>query len=983
MKQLICACLLSAGCFGQYAEQLSSTYNRFPSLPRGILEAVAFTNTRLQEIPTDESPSCSGMPLPYGIMGVFANGAGYFRENGKFIARLSGITVSQQQQSSQQAIDAWAIAFLHGWNEYWEAFPKTSEEEALYHSLRELSEIPDSGAVNRFAQDLQMHQYLSFLTKAEHAQAFGFPLRNFDLNKVFGKENLKVLEAKRVHVETGEIRNNEGKEYHTPLRSGTKSLQYAPALWNPAPTCNFSSRNGIAVSAITIHTVQGSYAGAISWAQNCNSNVSYHYVVRSSDGQITQLVHEEDKAWHVASENPYTIGYEHEGYVSNPAWFTEALYWHSADLSRDIVNSGYGINPLRTYDGQSSSTGQVLGGCLKIKGHQHYPNQTHTDPGIHWNWEKYYRLINDAPAPTVVGSTSGTLHDSGGPNGPYSNDERQLWLIQPPNATSVSIQFQSFSLENAFDRLYVYDGNTLQAPLIGMFTGNSLPAAINSTGGSLLLEFRSDCGTTADGWSLQFSSILSDNTVPQTQVVNSSSWKTQSFTAAISDTDAGGNLMHRFYLVADKEQPQGAFHANGQRGFAYEDFNADADNWTVQAAAFSVSNGAWVCNDAASANTNAYLPIAQSNQSVYLYRWKQRITSTGTNQRAGLHFFCSDPSLPNRGNSYFVYLREGQNKAQIYSVDNDVYTLQADDTLVIQSGMTYAVSVRFNPGNGLISLYVNDALVSSWQDPTPLSSGNSVSFRSAGCTVAFDELKCFKSRNGNVFVELGEDLRYQSISGSEAGQMIAFSLDSAHHFSSADSTGFKVDWTLPELAFMHDGMSNDLDTLNTPTIASNWLASDPHSGIVQQEIAIGHLPYDTTVLDWTSVVNAQNYWHNDPQAVPGDSYFTSLWMLNGAGLENTGCSDGTVYHPISALTEQSVLDGFFVVNPIENMLMVHGLPLHTQVMLIDAAGRTVLKSEMHSEETNAFPVSLSSGCYILIAFLPDGRRFCRRVVREP
>ena len=173
-----------------------------------------------------------------------------------------------------------------------------------------------------------------------------------------------------------------------------KSQDYGPALWTPTTSCNFSSRNGTAVSAITIHTVQGSYSGAISWAQNCNSGVSYHYVIRSSDGQVTQMVLEGSKAWHVGSENPYTIGYEHEGYVNNPVWYTNSLYQSSANLSKDIILSGYGINGLRTYYGAASSGSNVLGTCVKIKGHQHYPNQTHTDPGINWDWEKYYRLIN-------------------------------------------------------------------------------------------------------------------------------------------------------------------------------------------------------------------------------------------------------------------------------------------------------------------------------------------------------------------------------------------------------------------------------------------------------------------------------------------------------------------------------------------------------------------------------------------------------------
>ena len=41
---------------------------------------------------------------------------------------------------------------------------------------------------------------------------------------------------------------------------------------------------------IIIHDTEGSYYSAISWFQNTNAIASAHYVIRSSDGQITQMV---------------------------------------------------------------------------------------------------------------------------------------------------------------------------------------------------------------------------------------------------------------------------------------------------------------------------------------------------------------------------------------------------------------------------------------------------------------------------------------------------------------------------------------------------------------------------------------------------------------------------------------------------------------------------------------------------------------------
>src|SRR5262249_31697286 len=144
-----------------------------------------------------------------------------------------------------------------------------------------------------------------------------------------------------------------------------------------------------------------------------------HYVVRSSDGQITQMVLEANKAWHVGSENAYTVGIEHEGYQAQNGWYTNAMYTASAALVRDICTDN-GIDPLRTgywpwlgntYYNQSS----IPGACTKVKGHQHYPNQTHNDPGPNWDWNYFYKLVNSpAPAATVYTTASGNFYDSGG-----------------------------------------------------------------------------------------------------------------------------------------------------------------------------------------------------------------------------------------------------------------------------------------------------------------------------------------------------------------------------------------------------------------------------------------------------------------------------------------------------------------------------------------------------------------------------------------
>ncbi|MCK6529881.1 N-acetylmuramoyl-L-alanine amidase [Myxococcota bacterium] len=157
------------------------------------------------------------------------------------------------------------------------------------------------------------------------------------------------------------------------------STDYGPAAWVPASSCNYSnySRSGSDVRYVIIHTVQGSYSGCISWFQNCSAEVSAHYVV-AGDGRITQMVLEEDVAWHAGNwtYNLQSVGIEHEGYVSDPSDYTDELYCASALLTRDIADD-HGIPLDRSH----------------IIGHVEVPGATHTDPGVYWDWDRYMDMV--------------------------------------------------------------------------------------------------------------------------------------------------------------------------------------------------------------------------------------------------------------------------------------------------------------------------------------------------------------------------------------------------------------------------------------------------------------------------------------------------------------------------------------------------------------------------------------------------------------
>ena len=487
-----------------YAADFAEAYRRYPVIPRGMLEAVAYTQTHIRHVGAEEQASCTGMPLAVGVMGLIANGKDYFRENLRLVAELSDVRADLIRTDPRSNILAYAAAYARLATER----KLTADNPAAHRPvLLALSELPlGKDAVSAFVLDSHLYSVLSFLTKTDNQVRYHFPAYRLDLSAIFGA-NYRVLNAGTAQVSERRVEAN-GQAFDP---SGSTYALVASSEYGPAvadfTTCNYSSRGGVAVTHYAIHTVQGTYAGCISWFKNCSAQASAHYVVRSSDGQVTQMVSEANKAWHVGSENPYTIGTEHEGYVNDASWYTAAMYNSSADLARDICTSGYGISGLRTFYGAATTGTFSTGGCVKIKGHQHFPNQTHTDPGVNWDWERFYKLINNAPTVTTLSAATGTVYDAGGASANYPDDVRQCQLIAPTGATSVSLTFSSFDVESGYDHLLVYNGANNQAPLIGKYSGTSSPGTLTASSGKMYLELRSDCATTRAGFAATWSSV--------------------------------------------------------------------------------------------------------------------------------------------------------------------------------------------------------------------------------------------------------------------------------------------------------------------------------------------------------------------------------------------------------------------------------------------------------------------------------------------
>ncbi|TGB09815.1 N-acetylmuramoyl-L-alanine amidase [Streptomyces palmae] len=151
------------------------------------------------------------------------------------------------------------------------------------------------------------------------------------------------------------------------------------------------------VDYIVIHDTEATWDTTLQLVQD-PTYVSWHYTLRSADGQIAQHVPTKDVAWHAGNwyVNSKSVGLEHEGFLTAPdAWYTEAMYRNSARLVRYLAHR-YDIPLDRQH----------------ILGHDNVPGTTpsgipgmHTDPGPYWDWAHYFRLLG-AP-----------LHRTAGPHG--------------------------------------------------------------------------------------------------------------------------------------------------------------------------------------------------------------------------------------------------------------------------------------------------------------------------------------------------------------------------------------------------------------------------------------------------------------------------------------------------------------------------------------------------------------------------------------
>ncbi|MGW2458023.1 N-acetylmuramoyl-L-alanine amidase [Streptomyces sp. NPDC001761] len=283
-------------------------------------------------------------------------------------AKLSGLSVDEVRTDPSANIRAGA-ALLASYQK--ELNGKTSDNPDDWY-----------GAVARYSQ------------ATERQGASAFANRVFDTMKkgvartTDGGETVRLTADAEVNPATWQV-----KALKLPSAKATTDPECPPTLdctFVPAAPGNgqVSDRpaNGIRIDQIVIHDTESPYESAIATFQDPSSFTSAHYVVRSSDGAVTQMVPTKNLGFHAGnySTNLHSIGIEHEGYAAHGAtWYTQSEYRATAELVKYLAEH-FDIPLDRQH---------IIGHDNVLAPADRFTKDQHWDPGPSWDWERFMGLV--------------------------------------------------------------------------------------------------------------------------------------------------------------------------------------------------------------------------------------------------------------------------------------------------------------------------------------------------------------------------------------------------------------------------------------------------------------------------------------------------------------------------------------------------------------------------------------------------------------
>jgi N-acetyl-anhydromuramyl-L-alanine amidase AmpD len=402
-----------------YTLMFAKAYARYPQIPAGVLEAIAYNKTRWNPIvpaPSYLRGADGGhMAAVYGVMAL-ANGEAPFADQIAQAAQLTGLTEAQIKLNSEHNILAAAALLARdidalGIRQKSGGAPALEQMAEVLRNSLGLSEYAKS-SIGSHVRDSFAYGVLSTIDKGVDDHGVRIQSAPVAFEKAFSVQALAAQKARFVRLDVSKDKVETSAFAIDPISETlieksvmAKSTDYGPALYVQSP--NDNARAGGAPTHITIHQMEGYYDGSIATFLVPGGS-SAHYLIRDSDGQVTQMVRESRRGVHVYGNNDYALGIEQEGFRGQSGWYSNATYREVIALTKNMCVR-WAIPCTSVYRGAASDSENIQAFNLRIKGHQHFPDQAgmRTDPGRFFSWTRFADGIagtTPAPGPGVLDS---------------------------------------------------------------------------------------------------------------------------------------------------------------------------------------------------------------------------------------------------------------------------------------------------------------------------------------------------------------------------------------------------------------------------------------------------------------------------------------------------------------------------------------------------------------------------------------------------
>ncbi len=224
-------------------------------------------------------------------------------------------------------------------------------------------------------------------------------------------------------------------------------------------------------------------------------------------------------SWDVPGALKNKFRYSSANYRNKSSYST--TNWNN--LLKGNLDNGYPVY----YSGSGSAGGHAFN-CDGYQGSDHF----HFDWGWSGAYNGYFYLNNLNPGgndfnswqaavvdiyppsasypqycsgQTTLTATSGSFEDGSGPKANYNANTNCSWLIQPSVPVDyIQLNFVYIDTESGNDVITVYDGATTSDPVLGTYSGTTVPSQIQTNGQAMLVTFTSNGSVQENGFLAEY-----------------------------------------------------------------------------------------------------------------------------------------------------------------------------------------------------------------------------------------------------------------------------------------------------------------------------------------------------------------------------------------------------------------------------------------------------------------------------------------------